>query len=91
MAAPVDRYAVNRLVQELFSTPENLELLRTDRALLYERYGLSGSQRAALDSGEPAALTEAGLHPILQMHFAMATNPEIAKLVSVRTFLDGAE
>ena len=52
----MDCYAVNRLVQELFSTPGNLALLQEDRSALYDRYGLHAKQRAALDAGDRNAL-----------------------------------
>ncbi|AER57559.1 subunit of meta cleavage enzyme [Pseudoxanthomonas spadix BD-a59] len=84
----MDCYAVNRLVQELFSTPGNLALLQEDRSALYDRYGLDAKQRAALDAGDRNALAGAGVHPILQMHYAMAVNPEMTKMISVRRFLE---
>lgn len=85
--AEAERYAVNRLVQELFSNPDNLAQFKTDRSGLYDKYGLSAAQRAALDEGSPEALSGAGLHPILQMHWAMASNPMVASWVSIRSFL----
>src|SRR3546814_3247960 len=58
----LDHYAVNRLMQELFSEPENLASFTADRAALYDKYGLSADQRTALDGGGQEALTSAGLH-----------------------------
>jgi 2'-aminobiphenyl-2,3-diol 1,2-dioxygenase small subunit len=82
-----DRYAVNRLVQELFANPDNLAQFKADRNALYDKYGLSAAQRAALEDGSPEALAGADMHPILQMHWAMASNPIVASWVSIRSFL----
>lgn len=82
----LDHYAVNRLMQELFSEPENLASFTADRAALYDKYGLSADQRTALDGGGQEALTSAGLHPVLQMHHFMATNPIAPDFVSVKAY-----
>lgn len=79
-------YAVNRLMQELFADPANLALFHRDRQALYDRYGLSPEQRVALDTGGEPALTKAGLHPVLQMHHFMATNPMAPGFVSVKAY-----
>src|SRR3546814_20870656 len=73
-------------MQELFSEPENLASFTADRAALYDKYGLSADQRTALDGGGQEALTSAGLHPVLQMHHFMATNPIASGFVSVKAY-----
>ncbi|WP_323810911.1 hypothetical protein [Sphingobium baderi] len=78
-------YPVNRLMQELFTNPGNVELFRADREALYERYGLSSAQRAALDEGGFGALTAVGLHPVLQM----GSVAKIVKLEHAWRRLDG--
>src|SRR3546814_19004858 len=82
----LDHYAVNRLMQELFSEPENLASFTADRAALYDKYGLSADQRPALDGCGQAALTSAGLHPALQMHNFMAKHPIAFGYVSVQAY-----
>jgi len=82
------RYAVNRLVQELFRQPGLLERLRERRAEVYDAYGLDPAERAALDAGTPPALASVGLHPILQMHYLLASNPDVAKLITVEAYRD---
>ncbi|PCG13098.1 MULTISPECIES: subunit of meta cleavage enzyme [Sphingomonadaceae] len=82
----VDSYRVNQLVQELFADPANLEAFANDREALYDRYGLSREQRAAIDAGGQEALTGAGLHPVLQMHHFMATNPAAPDFVSIKAY-----
>ena len=79
-------YPVNQLMQELFTNPGNVELFRADREALYERYGLSSAQRAALDEGGFGALTAVGLHPVLQMHHFMLTNPMAPDFVSIKAY-----
>ncbi len=85
MTAP-GGYAPNRLVQELFADPDNLSLFASHRSALYDRYGLSAEQRAAIDAGGQEALTGIGLHPVLQMHHFMATNPAAPEFVSVKAY-----
>jgi 2'-aminobiphenyl-2,3-diol 1,2-dioxygenase small subunit len=80
------RYAVNRLVQELFRQPGLLERFRTERTRVYDEYGLTSEERKNLDEGSPPALTEAGVHPILQMHFLLACNPDVARLITVKAY-----
>ena len=79
-------YAVNRLVQELFRQPGLLERFRSRRSEVYDEYGLDPAQRAGLDDGTPAALTAVGVHPILQMHFLLASNPDVARLITVDAY-----
>ncbi len=83
-------YAVNRLVQELFRQPGLLQRFRERRSEVYDEYGLDAEQRAGLDEGSPPALTAAGVHPILQMHYLLASNPDVARLISVDAYRDDA-
>ena len=80
------RYAVNRLVQELFRQPGLLERFRANRAEVYDAYGLNEEERRGLDEGTPPALAAAGVHPILQMHYLLACNPDMAKLITVNAY-----
>jgi 2'-aminobiphenyl-2,3-diol 1,2-dioxygenase small subunit len=80
------RYAVNRLVQELFRQPGLLERFQKNRSEVYDAYGLNEMERKGLDEGSPPALAEAGVHPILQMHFLLACNPDVAKLITVNAY-----
>ena len=82
------RYAVNRLVQELFRQPGLLQRFRDGRQAVYDEYGLDAVQRAGLDEGTPPALTAAGVHPILQMHYLLASQPEVARLITVNAYRD---
>jgi 2'-aminobiphenyl-2,3-diol 1,2-dioxygenase small subunit len=82
------RYAVNRLVQELFRKPDLVERFRERRTEVYDAYGLDTAERAALDEGTPPALASIGVHPILQMHYLLACNPEVAKLITVDAYRD---
>jgi 2'-aminobiphenyl-2,3-diol 1,2-dioxygenase, small subunit len=81
-------YAVNRLVQELFRQPGLLQRFRERRGEVYDEYQLDAAQRAGLDEGSPPALTAAGVHPILQMHYLLASNPDVARLITVDAYRD---
>ncbi len=80
------RYAVNRLVQDLFRQPGLLQRFREKRAEVYDAYGITAEERTGLDQGSPPSLTAAGVHPILQMHYLLACNPEVAKLITVDAY-----
>lgn len=79
-------YAVNRLLQELFRVPGLLDRFRSQRSAVYDDYGLDAAARAGLDEGSPAALAAIGAHPILQMHYLLASQPEVAALISVDAY-----
>ena len=87
----MSHYRVNRLLQELFSVPGNLVAFRTDRAAVYAHYGLDAAEQAALDSGDPAALTGLGVHPMLQMHLVLAADPKAGEYITARAYLDRGE
>lgn len=80
------RYAVNRLVQELFRQPGLLEKFRDRRAEVYDAYGITPEERVGLDEGTPPSLAAAGVHPILQMHYLLACNPDVARLITVNAY-----
>jgi 2'-aminobiphenyl-2,3-diol 1,2-dioxygenase small subunit len=86
-----DRYAINRLVQDLFAQPGRLEAFRTRRAELCREYALSDAQAAALARCDREALTAAGVHPILQMHLFLANDPQVAGFITVKAYLDPAD
>ena len=77
----------NALIGRLFREHGLLERLHGDRERLFEEEGLSEVECAALRDGSPAALERIGVHPILRMHYLMATNPGLADSVSIREFL----
>ena len=78
---------VNALIGRLFREQGLLERLHGDRERLFAEAGLSAEECAALHDGSPAALERVGVHPLLRMHYLMATNPGLADSVSVREFL----
>nr|ART35555.1 A23 [uncultured bacterium] len=80
---------LNTLIGRLFREPGLLERLHADREQLFAEAGLSEPQCIALRDGSPDALESVGLHPILRMHYLMATNPGLADSVSIREFLPG--
>jgi len=79
-------YPVNKLMQELLADPSNLAAFHGDRAALYDRYGLTADQRSALDAGDPDSLASIRVHPVLQMHHFIATNPMAPDFVSVKAY-----
>lgn len=82
-----DTTAVNALLARLFQEPELLQQLRSDPGAVFAAAGLSAEQCAALRDGSFGALDRIGVHPVLRMHYQMATKPEIADHVTIREYL----
>jgi len=82
----VARYVVHQLIQNLFKEPGLLERLNQAPDAVYDSYGLTAEERAAFSEPSPAALTSLGVHPILQMHLMLARNPQMAEMISVKSY-----
>jgi hypothetical protein len=78
---------VNGLIGRLFSEQGLLQRFHADREALFKEAGLSEQECAALREGSPVALERVGVHPILRMHYLMATHPELAENIGIRDFL----
>ena len=52
-----------------------------------EEYGLDEHEKAALRSGDPMrVVSEAGVHPILGIHYLFAINPGAMAQMSIRHY-----
>jgi hypothetical protein len=80
-------HAVNALLARLFQEPELLQRLRADPQAVFQEAGLSQEECAALTEGSFGALDRISVHPVLRMHYQMASKPEIAEHVTIREFL----
>ena len=77
---------VNRMIQGFFRIEGFLERLRRDPQTVYREYGVSVDEQKALAEGTPEAMTRIGVHPILQVHWMMAMNPQMGELINMQTF-----
>lgn len=59
-----------------------------DPQAVLDDWGLSGTERDLLLDGSFAALTQLGMHPLVQMTYSLARNPQVAEQISVRDYLD---
>lgn len=82
------RYAVHQLIQNLFKEPGLIDRLANAPDTVYDGYGLTVAEREALSEASPAALASIGVHPILQMHLMLARNPQMAEMISVKSYTD---
>jgi hypothetical protein len=80
------RYVVHQLIQNLFKEPGLLDRLNSAPDAVYEGYGFTVAERAAVSEASPTALTSIGVHPILQMHLMLARNPQMAEMISVKSY-----
>jgi 2'-aminobiphenyl-2,3-diol 1,2-dioxygenase, small subunit len=84
----VARYVVHRLIQNLFKEPGLLERLANEPDAVYDAYGLDAAERLAVTEASPPALAAIGVHPILQMHLMLARNPQMAEMISVKSYAE---
>lgn len=80
------RYVVHQLIQNLLKEPGLLDRLKSEPNSVYDAYGLTNAERDALSAASPAALASIGVHPILQMHLMLASNPQMAEMISVKAY-----
>ncbi|MDR3468580.1 MAG: hypothetical protein P4M07_21835 [Xanthobacteraceae bacterium] len=80
------RYVVNQLIQNLFREPGLLDRLKSDPASVYDAYGLTAAEREAFSDAGHLALASVGVHPILQMHLMLVSNPQMAEMISVKSY-----
>lgn len=76
-------YRVNLLIQSMCRSPEAIARLNSDPERVFEEFGLTEIERRACREGTVEAMARAGVHPILQMHWLMARNPEIMRQMSI--------
>lgn len=76
-------YRVNRLVQGTCRRLETIARLNEDPERVFEEFGLDEAERAAFRDGSLEAMGRVGVHPLLQMHWLMARNPEIMQAMSI--------
>jgi hypothetical protein len=79
--------AVNALLARLFQEPDLLARVRSEPLAVFREAGLTAGQCDALLDGSFGALDRIGVHPVLRMHFQMASKPEIGEHVTIRDFL----
>jgi len=74
-------YHINKMLQSIPHDPQVAMGLLTDREAVFDRFGLSETERAAFRADDPDAIRALGIHPHLLMPWSMLTNEH------VRTFL----
>lgn len=79
--------AVNALLASLFQNPDLLARMRRDPMAVFREAGLTAAQCGALLDGSFGALDRIGVHPVLRMHYQMASKPEVGEHVTIRDFL----
>jgi 2'-aminobiphenyl-2,3-diol 1,2-dioxygenase small subunit len=76
-------YRVNLFIQSMCRSPEAIARLNADLEGTFQRFGLSEAERHACLEGSVEAMQSVGVHPILQMHWMMARQPEITQQMSI--------
>ena len=85
----------NRLIQALCRDPEGVARLNNEREAVFSEYGLSDIEKEALLSLDTLSMvSKAEVHPILAMHYLIATKPQAAESMSIKEYpalLEGDE
>jgi hypothetical protein len=80
-------YAVHKLLQSLCRSPDLVARLNVEPGKLCGEFQLSKAETEAVLSRDPAALARVGVHPILQIHFMMATSAEFRQQMDTSSLL----
>jgi hypothetical protein len=78
---------MNALLARLFQEPELLMRVQREPQKVFAEAGLTADECKGLAEGSFGALDRIGVHPVLRMHYQMATQPQIANHVTIRDFL----
>lgn len=81
------RYQVHKMIQDLSRQPGLMERFQADRQGVLAEYGFTEAEKAALTEASPPALASIGVYPVLQMHYLLFSNPDMAGHVSMRDYL----
>jgi hypothetical protein len=79
---------INLLVERLVHEPALRERYGREPSAVLAETGIEAVHGAALASGDMAALTQIGMHPILQMHYQMILKPQMAAHMTIRHYPD---
>lgn len=89
MSAAADQTRrINLLVERLVHEPALRERYAAERAAVLAEAGIDPAHESALASGDMAALSQIGMHPILQMHYQMILKPQMAAHMTIRHYPD---
>ena len=77
----------NRLIQDMCRTQEGISKLNRDVEAVFIDYNLTETEKEALRSGDTFTfVNKAKVHPILAMHYLLATRPEAAENMSIKEY-----
>jgi hypothetical protein len=72
------------MIQDLCRVPAGIARLQSEPEAVFDEYGLSEEERAALRSGDPSRMVVgANAHPILAMHYLFVVNPKVLEQMSI--------
>ncbi|AWW74412.1 hypothetical protein CD351_08235 [Erythrobacter sp. KY5] len=80
-------HQLNQMIRQLTGDPQLRDRFMADAAAVFAEFGLSDQEIAALEDGSIEALEGVAVHPLLRMHWSMASQPEVAATMSVEEYL----
>ncbi|RED13353.1 hypothetical protein DFR46_2890 [Parasphingopyxis lamellibrachiae] len=86
-----DRKHIHDFVHRLWQSPELRARFEADAGAVLAEQGFAEAECALLLDGEFPALGELGMHPLAQMVYSLARNPQIADQISFGDYLEDLE
>jgi len=80
--------AFHDFAHRLWQEPDLRAEFARDPAAVLAASALSEEEKRLLLDGSFPALAELGMHPLVQMPYSLARNPQVADQISFRDYLD---
>lgn len=75
------------MIQALCRSPEGIAKLNSECDAVFSEYNLTQAEKKALLSGNTLCMVQdAKVHPILAMHYLIASNPDAADSMSIKEY-----
>lgn len=81
-------YRINKFVQDLYKVPGLRREHAADPGAVFDRYGLTDRERAALLSPSTAELCAVGMHSMLQIPFIVLVDSSLVELVDASDYFE---
>lgn len=84
-------YRVCKMIQDTCRFEDGIARLRDNPEAVFDEYGLTEEERRAFRSDPPFSMPlmgKIGLHPLLRLHYGLATSDKIVSDMSIRRYPD---
>jgi hypothetical protein len=81
-------FQTHRMIEKMIHDPALLEQLIQNREAVFDAFDIPETERQALRAGSIEALSEVGVHPILQIFYQLTLNPAMLEHMSLKDYQD---